>query len=97
MSKMTIKVHEEAQTYNPEEVKKTLTTLIASDAFQNNIDNLVTQFVSQTTDHVLTRFFGQKTGGVANALNPADDEIIDKAYEETLKALERYIKSNLYH
>ena len=97
MSKMTIKVHEDAQTYNPEEVKKTLTTLISSDAFQNNIDNLVTQFVSQTTDHVLTRFFGQKTGGVANALNPADDEIIDKAYEETLKALERYIKSNLYH
>ena len=97
MSKMTIKVHEDAQTYNPEEVKKTLTTLISSDAFQNNIDNLVTQFVSQTTDHVLTRFFGQKTGGVANALNPADDEIIDKAYEENLKALERYIKSNLYH
>lgn len=97
MSKMTIKVHEDAQTYNPEEVKKTLTTIISSDAFQDNIDNLITQFASQTTDHVLTRYFGQKTGGVANALNPADDEIIDTAYNEILKAIERYSKSNLYH
>lgn len=94
---MTIKVHEGTQPYNPEEVKKTITTLLSSDAFQDNIDNLVTQFASQTTDHILTQYFGQKTGGVANALNPADDEIIDTAYNEVLKALERYINSNLYH
>ena len=94
---MKIKVHEATNSVNPEEVKKTLTTLISSDAFQNNIDNLITQFASQTTDHVLKTYFDKTTGGVANALNPADDEIIDTAYDQTLKALERYIKSNLYH
>lgn len=97
MYKMTIKVHEGTQNYNPEEVKKKLTTLLSSDSFQNNIDNLVTQFASQTTDHVLKQYFGQTTGGVANALNPADDEIIDMAYNQILKALDRYIKSNRYH
>lgn len=97
MPKMTIKTHEAKGYDNVEAIKKTITMIVSSDAFQNNIDNLITQFASETTDHILTRYFGQKTGGVANALNPADDEIIDTAYNQILKAIEKYIKSDLYH